>query len=49
MKIPQGERSKLAVLECKGKVVWVEGVGTNKPFIVTDKTANPVKIKIKEG
>lgn len=49
MKIPPEEREKLAVLESGGAVVWVEGVGTNKPFIVTDKTDDPVKIKIKEG
>lgn len=49
MRIPCEEREKLAVLESGGVVVWVEGVGTNKPFIITDKTDNPVKIKIKEG
>lgn len=49
MKIPPEEREKAAVLESANAIVWVEGVGTNKPFIVTDKTDNPVKIKIKEG
>ena len=49
LKIPLEEREKLAVLESDGLIVWVERIGTNKPFIVTDKTANPVKIKIKEG
>lgn len=49
MKIPAAEREKIAVLESDGVIAWVEGIGTNKPFVITDKTDKPVKIKIKEG
>lgn len=41
-------RSQLAVLECGGKILWVEGFGVSEEARVSQNTRQAAEIKIKE-
>ncbi|WP_416200902.1 MAG: tRNA(Ile)-lysidine synthase [Thermocaproicibacter melissae] len=47
-KIPVSERSRLALLECGGKIVWVEGFGVSQEACVSEKSKTAAEIIIKE-
>lgn len=47
-KVPLFTRGSAAVLECGGKIVWIEGFGASQEARVTDKTQNVAQIIIKE-
>jgi len=47
-KIPPFERNKVAMLECGGKIVWIEGFGASAEACVTSGTKNAAQIIIKE-
>ncbi len=47
-KIPLFRREQLIVLECGGKILWVEGLGPSETAAVTDKTRRAAEIIIKE-
>ena len=47
-KIPPLMRDRIAVLECGGKIVWIEGFGASQEARVTDETTDAAQIIIKE-
>ena len=47
-KIPPFCRSRIAVLECGGEILWVEGIGPSQKAAVTENTCQAAEIIIKE-
>jgi tRNA(Ile)-lysidine synthase len=47
-KIPVSERGRLALLECGGEIVWVEGFGVSQEASVSEKSKTAAEIIIKE-
>ena len=47
-KIPPFRRDRLAVLECGGEILWMEGIGPSQEAAVTEKTRRTAEIIIKE-
>lgn len=47
-KVPLFGRDKVAVLECGGQIVWIEGFGASQEARVTGETKNVAQIIIKE-
>ncbi len=45
---PIWERSRLAVLECAGRILWVEGFGASEEARVSEHTREAAEIRIKE-
>ncbi len=47
-KIPVTERDRRAVLECGGKIVWVEGFGVSQEACVSENTEKIAEVVMKE-
>ena len=47
-KIPPFLRGRIAVLECGGGIVWIEGIGVSREAAVSDSTRRAAEITIKE-
>lgn len=47
-KIPPFRRDRLAVLECGGEILWIEGIGPSQKAAVADGTRRAAEIIIKE-
>lgn len=47
-KIPPFLRSRLAVLECGGRIVWIEGIGASQDAAVSQETREAAEITIRE-
>ena len=47
-KIPPFLRGRTAILECAGRIVWIEGIGVSREAAVSDGTRRAAEITIKE-
>ena len=47
--MPAPERLRRVVLECGGKVLWVEGLGPDESAAVRDTTKRILMIEVTEG
>jgi tRNA(Ile)-lysidine synthase len=46
-RVPRRQRCAVAVVECRGEIVWVAGVATSERFKVTESTRQAVRLSVR--